>query len=89
MSSLSGGFFIRVQLTNDQSSQVHHPQVLEIGKSMTERADVTTTTTITTATTTTSNYYYAIEIPHNCATMMETFFLERKGVTNEIETHNR
>lgn len=56
---------------------------------MTERADVTTTTTITTATTTTSNYYYAIEIPHNCATMMETFFLERKGVTNEIETHNR
>lgn len=55
---------------------------------MTERADVTTTTTITTATTT-SNYYYAIEIPHNCATMMETFFLERKGVKNEIETHNR
>lgn len=41
---------------------------------MTERADVTTTTTITTATTT-SNYYYAIEIPHNCATMMETFFV--------------
>lgn len=88
MSSLSGGFFIRVQPTNDQSPQVHYPQVLEIGKSMTERADVTTTTTITTATTT-SNYYYAIEIPHNCATMMETFFLERKGVKNEIETHNR
>lgn len=45
---------------------------------MTERADVTTTTTITTATTT-SNYYYAIEIPHNCATMMETFFFGEEG----------
>lgn len=78
MSSLSGGFFIRVQPTNDQSPQVHYPQVLEIGKSMTERADVTTTTTITTATTT-SNYYYAIEIPHNCATMMETFFFGEEG----------
>lgn len=87
MSSLSGGFFIRVQPTNDQSPQVHYPQVLEIGKSMTEMTDVTTTTTITTATTT-SNYYYTIEIPHNRATMMETF-LERKGAKNEIETHNR
>lgn len=87
MPSLSGVFFIRVQLTNDQSLQVHYPQVLEVGKSMTERADVTTTTTTTTATTT-SNYYYTIEIPHNRATMMETF-LERKGVKNEIETHNR
>lgn len=87
MPSLSGVFFIRVQLTNVQSLQVHYPQVLEIGKSMTERADVTTITTITTATTT-SNYYYTIEIPHNRATMMETF-LERKGVKNEIETHNR
>lgn len=87
MSSLPGGFFIRVQLTNDQSPQVHYPQVLEIGKSMTEMTDVTTTTTITTATTT-SNHYYTIEIPHNRATMMETF-LERKGVKNEIETHNR
>lgn len=87
MSSLSGVLFVRVQPTNDQLSQVHYPQVLEIGKSMTERADVTTTTTITTATTT-SNYYYTIEIPHNRATMMETF-LERKGVKNEIETHNR
>lgn len=87
MSSLLGGFFIRVQPTNDQSPQVHYPQVLEIGKSMTEMTDVTTTTTITTATTT-SNYYYTIEIPHNRATMMETF-LERKGVKNEIETHNR
>lgn len=54
---------------------------------MTEMTDVTTTTTITTATTT-SNHYYTIEIPHNRATMMETF-LERKGVKNEIETHNR
>lgn len=87
MSSLSGCFFIRVQPTNDQSPQVHYPQVLEIGKSMTEMTDVTTTTTITTATTT-SNYYYTIEIPHNRATMMETF-LERKGVKNGIETHNR
>lgn len=87
MSSLLGGFFIRVQPTNDQSPQVHYPQVLEIGKSMTEMTDVTTTTTITTATTT-SNYYYTIEIPHNRATMMETF-LERKGVKNEIETRNR
>lgn len=87
MSSLLGGFFIRVQPTNDQSPQVHYPQVLEIGKSMTEMTDVTTTTTITTATTT-SNYYYTIEIPHNRATMMETF-LERKGVKNQIETHNR
>lgn len=88
MTSLSGGFFIRVQPTNDQLSQVHYPQVLEIGKSMTERADVTTTTTTTTTATTTSNYYYTIEIPHNRATMMETF-LERKGVKNQIETHNR
>lgn len=55
---------------------------------MTEMTDVTTTTTITTATTT-SNYYYTIEIPHNRATMMEETFLERKGVKNEIETHNR
>lgn len=54
---------------------------------MTEMTDVTTTTTITTATTT-SNYYYTIEIPHNRATMTETF-LERKGVKNQIETHNR
>lgn len=88
MSSLSGGFFIRIQPTNDQSPQVHYPQVLEIGKSMTEMADVTTITTTTTTATTTSNYYYTIEIPHNRATMMETF-LERKGVKNEIETHNR
>lgn len=87
MPSLPGGFFIRVQPTNDQSPQVHYPQVLEIGKSMTERADVSTITTTTTATTT-SNYSYTIEIPHNRATMMETF-LERKGVKNEIETHNR
>lgn len=87
MSSLSGDLSIRVQPTNNQSPQVHYPQVLEIGKSMTERADVTTITTITTATTT-SNYYYTIEIPHNRATMMETF-LERKGVKNEIEAHNR
>lgn len=79
MPSLSGVFFIRVQLTNDQSPQVHYPQVLEIGKSMTERADVTTTTTTITTATTTSNYYYAIEIPHNCATMMETFFWRGRG----------
>lgn len=45
---------------------------------MTEMTDVTTTTTITTATTT-SNHYYTIEIPHNRATMMETFFGEEGG----------